>query len=62
MTDYKEALEDALYFKDTNIDWLNRDSRYDPAKPTIWLETVGLLETLHIIRTAQKYIMNNESK
>lgn len=51
---YKEDLKEALYFMDINIEWLKRDSRYDPAKPTIWLQTVGLLETLHIVvRTAQ---------
>lgn len=56
MTDpYKEALEEALYFKDMNIKWMNRDSRYDSAKPIIWLQLLGLLETLEVIQASRKH-------
>jgi len=50
MTDpYKELLKSSIELKDVNINWLNRnDHRYDPPKPMIWLEVLGLFETLHI--------------
>ncbi|KKM65140.1 hypothetical protein LCGC14_1494120 [marine sediment metagenome] len=46
---YKEAHKEALYFKDTNIKFINRNHYYDPMKPTLWLQLLGLFETLEII-------------
>lgn len=54
---YEDMLKEALYLKPMNIAWLKRDQRYDPAKPTIWLQLLGLFETYHII---QKYRINND--
>ena len=47
---YKKALNEALYFKDTNIKFINRGRLYDPIKPALWLQILGLLETLEIVR------------
>lgn len=52
---YKEALEEALFFKNTNIFYMNSGRRYDPIKPTIWLQLLGLLETLEIIQAPRKH-------
>lgn len=59
---YKKALNEALYFKDMNIKWMNRDSRYNSSKPTIWLQLLGLFETLEIIQVSQNYIINNHDQ
>ncbi len=61
MTDpYKELLEDSIELKDANVTWLNcDDSRYDPPKPLIWLQVLGLLETLHVKRVSLDYLIRS---
>ena len=46
---YKEILKESLDYKDENIRWLKSGAPYEPSRPAIWLQLLGLFETLEII-------------